>query len=299
MTFLTDPVGWWIEPFTSNPFMTKALAAGLLAVLTTSMVGTWVVLRSLNFLGDALAHGVLPGIAIAFIVGFDTGLGALAAAIVMVSAISFIPRISPLSEDTSIGVLFVGLLALAVVIMSSGAAAGSGDIDRFLFGSITGVQNTDLVRQAVVAVVAVGGAVVFYRAFFVMTFCEVQAEMARLRPRLTHGVLMALLAVTIVGSFQVVGSLLVMAFLIAPPATASMFLRRVPLIMVAAVLIGAVSVYVGLLLSYHHRLAGGATMALTAVAILFATMLIRALVHALRPVPPDDQLPVQMLADSR
>lgn len=299
MTFLTDPVGWWIEPFTSNPFMTKALAAGLLAVLTTSVVGTWVVLRGMSFLGDALSHGVLPGIAIAFIVGLDTGLGALVAAIVMAGAISFIPRISPLSEDTSIGVLFVGFLALAVVIMSSGAGAGAGDLDRFLFGSITGVQNADLVRQVVVAVVSVGAAVIFYRAFFVMTFCEVQAQMSRMRPRLTHGVLMALLAIAIVGSFQAVGSLLVVAFLIAPAATASMLVRRVPLIMTAAVLIGAVAVYVGLLMSYHHRLAGGASMALTAVAILFGTMLVRALVHALRPAPPSDQLPVQMIADSR
>ncbi len=299
MTFLTDPVGWWIEPFTSNTFMIKALASGLLAVLTTSVVGTWVMLRSMNFLGDALAHGVLPGIAIAFIVGFDTGLGALAAAIVMVSAISFIPRISPLSEDTSTGVLFVGMLALAVVIMSSGAGAGAGDLDRFLFGSITGVQNADLVRQVAFAAVSLGGALVFYRAFFVMTFCEVQAQMARMRPRLTHGVLMALLAVAIVGSFQAVGSLLVFAFLIAPGATASMLVRRVPLIMTTAVLIGAVAVYIGLLMSYHHRLAGGASMALTAVAILFGTMLIRALVHALRPAPPENQLPVQMLADSR
>ena len=299
MTFLTDPVGWWIEPFTSNTFMTKALAAGLLAVLTTSVVGTWVMLRSMNFLGDALAHGVLPGIAIAFIVGFDTSLGALAAAIVMVSAISFIPRISPLSEDTSTGVLFVGMLALAVVIMSSGAGAGAGDLDRFLFGSITGVQNADLVRQAAFAVLSLGGALVFYRAFFVMTFCEVQAQMARMRPRLTHGVLMALLALAIVGSFQAVGSLLVFAFLIAPGATAAMLVRRVPLIMTTAVLIGAVAVYIGLLMSYHHRLAGGASMALTAVAILFGTMLIRALVHALRPAPPENQLPVQMIADSR
>ncbi len=299
MTFLTDPVGWWIEPFTSNPFMTKALAAGLLAMLTTSVVGTWVVLRGMSFLGDALAHGVLPGIALAFILGFDTGLGALLAAIVMTSTISFIPRISPLSEDTSTGVLFVGFLALAVVIMSSGAAAGAGDLDRFLFGSITGVQNAELARQAVIAAVSVGVAVIFYRAFFVMTFCEVQAQMARMRPRLTHGVLMALLAISIVGSFQAVGSLLVFAFLIAPAATASMFVRRVPLMMAAAVLIGTVSVYVGLLMSYHHRLAGGASMALTAVVILFGAILIRALVLSLRPAPPEDQLPVQMLADSR
>lgn len=299
MTFLTDPIGWWIEPFTSNPFMGKALAAGLLAMVTTSVVGTWVVLRGMSFLGDALAHGVLPGIAIAFIVGFDTGLGALVAAIVMVGAITYIPRISPLSEDTSTGVLFVGFLALAVVIMSSGAGAGAGDIDRFLFGSITGVQSADLVRQLVIAVVSVGTAVVFYRAFFVMTFDEVQAEMAGLRPRLTQGVLMALLAISIVGSFQAVGSLLVFAFLIAPAATASMLVRRVPLMMVSAVLIGAVSVYFGLLMSYHHGLAGGASMALTAVVILFAAMLIRALVLALRPPPPEDALPVQMLVTNR
>ncbi len=299
MTFVSDPVGWWIEPFTSNSFMAKALAAGLLAMLTTSVVGTWVVLRGMSFLGDALAHGVLPGIALAFILGIDTGVGALVAAIVMAGAITYIPRVSPLSEETSTGVLFVGFLALAVVIMSSGAASGAGDISRFLFGSITGVRAADLIRQVVIAAVSVGTAVLFYRAFFVMTFDEVQAQMAGLRPRLTQGVLMALLAISIVGSFQAVGSLLVFAFLIAPAATASMLVRRVPLMMCAAVLIGTVSVYVGLLLSYHHRLAGGASMALTAVVILFATMLIRSLLLALRPAPAEDELPVQMLVSNR
>jgi len=299
VTFVSDPVGWWIEPFTSNSFMAKALAAGLLAMLTTSVVGTWVVLRGMSFLGDALAHGVLPGIALAFILGIDTGVGALVAAIVMAGAITYIPRVSPLSEETSTGVLFVGFLALAVVIMSSGAASGAGDISRFLFGSITGVRAADLIRQVVIAAVSVGTAVLFYRAFFVMTFDEVQAQMAGLRPRLTQGVLMALLAISIVGSFQAVGSLLVFAFLIAPAATASMLVRRVPLMMCAAVLIGTVSVYVGLLLSYHHRLAGGASMALTAVVILFATMLIRSLLLALRPAPAEDELPVQMLVSNR
>lgn len=298
MTFLTDPYGWWVEPFATNPFMGKALGAGLLAMATTAIVGTWVVLRGMSFLGDALAHGVLPGIALAFILGIDTGLGAIVAAMVMVGAISFIPRISPLSEETSTGVLFVGFLALAVVIMSSGAAVGAGSIDRFLFGSITGVQNADLVRQAVIAVLAVGTSVVFYRAFFVMTFDEVQAEIVGLRPRLMHGVLMALLAIAIVGSFQAVGSLLVFAFLIAPAATASMLVRRVPLMMMAAVGIGAVAVYVGLLLSYHHRLAGGASMALTAVVMLFATMAIRSLVLSLRR-PPEDALPTPLLVAER
>ena len=102
MEFLTDPVTWWIDPFTSNSFMRNALYAGLLVVLTTSVVGTWVVLRGMSFLGDALAHGVLPGIAVAFIIGVNTTIGAFVAALVMVLGINLIRNHSPLPEDASI-----------------------------------------------------------------------------------------------------------------------------------------------------------------------------------------------------
>jgi ABC-type Mn2+/Zn2+ transport system permease subunit len=270
--FLTDPAGWWIEPFTSNDFMRNALWAGLLAVLATSTVGTWVVLRGMSFLGDALAHGVLPGIAVAFIVGVDTSIGALVAALAMVGGISLIRSHTRLPEDTSIGVLFVGFLALAVVIMSSGSASYTGDLNRFLFGSITGIQTDDLLRQAVAAAISVVGVVVFYRAFLVMTFDETQARLLGLRPRLAHAALLVLLAVSIVASFETVGNLLVFAFLVAPPATATLLVRRVPLIMATAVGLGAVAVIVGLLVSYHHDTAAGASMALTAV-VLFLTSL--------------------------
>jgi len=272
MTFLTDPWGWWVEPFTANGFMRSALAAGLLAVLATSVVGTWVVLRGMSFLGDALAHGVLPGIAIAFVLGVDTTIGALVAALAMMAGISLIRSWSPLPEDTSIGILFVGFLALAVVILSSQSGSYTGDLNRFLFGSITAVSRGDLIGQAAAAAISVVGVVVFYRALLVMTFDEVQARLLGLRPRLAHGVLLVLLALSIVSSFRAVGNLLVFAFLIAPPATAILLVRRVPVIMVVAVVLGSASVIVGLLVSFHQGSAAGATMALSAV-VMFLVVL--------------------------
>lgn len=275
MDFLTDPWSWWVEPFTDNGFMRDALWAALMAVAATSVVGTWVVLRGMSFLGDALAHGVLPGIAVAFVIGVDTTIGALVAAAVMVAGINLIRARSPLPEDTSIGVLFVGFLALAVVIMSSDSGSYSGDLNRFLFGSITGIDDGDLIRQAIAATVAVVGVTVLHRAFLVMTFDETQARLLGLRPRLAHGALLALVAVSIVASFETVGNLLVFAFLIAPPAAAALMVRSVPRIMVAAVVIGAIAAVIGLLVSYHHDTAAGATMALVAVAAFLVALLAR------------------------
>ena len=289
MEFLTDPSGWWVEPFVDNVFMRRALWAALLAVLTTSVVGTWVVLRGLTFLGDAFAHGVLPGIAFAYIIGFSTTLGALAAALLMVAGVHLIRNFSPLSEETSIGVLFVGFLALAVVIMSSGAGAYSGDLTRFLFGSITGIDGGDLQRQAIAAAISVGCTVLLHRALFVATFDEAQAQLAEMRPKLAHAALLALLAIAIVSSFEAVGSLLVFAFLVAPAATASLLVRRVPRIMMTAVVLGAIAALVGLLVSYHHDTAAGATMALATVIMLLVTLAVTGVVRALRRPPPDQQ----------
>ena len=272
MEIFTDPLAWWVDPFVSNQFMRNALFAGVLAVLTTSSVGTWVVLRSMSFLGEALAHGVLPGIAIAFIIGGNTAAGALIAAIVMVLGVNLIRAHSPLPTDTSIGVLFVGFLALGVVIMSSQAGSYVGDLSRFLFGSITGVEAEDLVRQGVAAVITVGGALIFYRAFLVLTFDETQAQLLGLRPRLTHVALLVLIAIAVVASFEAVGSLLVVAFLIAPAATATMLLRRAPVIIGTAIGIGLLSVVVGLLVSYHYDTAAGATMALVAVSTFMVAL---------------------------
>ena len=278
MTWLTDPIAWWIEPFVDNVFMREALLATVLAVACTSVIGTWVVLRGLAFLGDALAHGVLPGIAIAWVIGIDTSIGAIIAALAMVGGVALIRQNSPLPDDVSIGVLFVGFLALAVVIMSAGAA--TGDLTRFLFGSINAVDGTDLARLGVVTAVVLVTVALGHRAFLVSTFDPLQARLGGLHPRATHLLLLALVALAIVASFETVGSLLVFAFLIAPPATASLLARRVVSIMALAVLLGCAASLVGLLVSYHHRAAAGGSMALANVIVFMVALVARRLVGA-------------------
>jgi zinc/manganese transport system permease protein len=197
----------------------------------------------------------------------------------MVLGVNLIRAHSPLPEDTSVGVLFVGFLALAVVLMSHHSAGYAGDLNRFLFGSIIAVDNGDLLRQGAAALVSLLGVALFFRAFLVLTFDETQARLLGLRPRLAHGVLLVLLTVSIVGSFEAVGSLLVFAFLVAPPASAALLVRRVPVIMMLSVGLGSISVVVGLLISYHAATATSATMALVSVAI-FVAVLVANSVHS-------------------
>jgi len=263
-------VDWLIDPF-SFDFMQRALAAGVLAVLTTSLVGTWVILRGLAFMGDALAHGVLPGIAVALLLGVHPMLGAAVAAVVMVGAISLVHRTTRLTEDTAIGLLFVGMLALGVIVISrSGSFAV--DLVAILFGDVLGTSWGDLVVQGVAAVIAVGGVVLFYRPLLVLSFNEQKAATLGLRPRLAHLLMMGLITVAVVTSFQTVGALLVFGLLIAPPATAVLVARRVPTVMVAAAVLGTVEVAAGLLISYHLDTAAGATMSGLAVAVFLLAL---------------------------
>ena len=261
---------WLTEPFQLE-FMQLALVAGILAVITTSVVGTWVVLRGLAFMGDALAHGVLPGIAIAFLLDVNLVLGAAAAAVVMIGAISFIHRTTSLSEDTSIGLLFVGMLALGVIIMSR-AQSFAVDLVGILFGQFLGTTATDVLVQAGAAVVALAGVTVFYRPLLALSFNEDKAEVLGLHPGRAHLVMMALITLAVVTSFQTVGSLLVFGLLIAPPATAALLVRRVPTMMVTAAALGSIEVFAGLLISYHLDTSPGATISGLSVAVFFATL---------------------------
>jgi len=263
-------VDWLTEPF-SYDFMQRALAAGVLAVLTTSVVGTWVILRGLSFMGDALAHGVLPGIAVAVLLDLNPVIGAAVAAVVMVGAISLVHRTTRLSEDTAIGLLFVGMLALGVIIISrSGSFAV--DLVAILFGDVLGTTWGDLALQGAAAVVALAGVTLFYRPLLVLCFNEQKAATLGLRPRLAHLLMMGLITLAVVSSFQAVGALLVFGLLIAPPATAVLLARRVPTVMVVAAALGVVEVAVGLLISYHLDTAAGATLSGLAVAVFFLVL---------------------------
>ena len=273
MSFLTEPF--------SNGFMVQALIAGVLAVITTSLIGTWVVLRGLSFMGDAMAHGVLPGIALAFIWDFDLTIGAAMSALVMIAGIEYVHRKARLSEDTAIGLLFVGMLAFGVIIMSR-APSFSGSLTGFLFGNILAVDRADLVVQGVAAAVTALAVVLFYRPFLVLSFNEDKAEVLGLRPRIAHSVMLALLTLAIVTSFRVVGNLLVFGLLVAPAATASLLVRRVPTMMVTAVIVGIATVVGGLLLTWYADTAAGASIAGASVAVFFLVLIFRQFAVAVR-----------------
>lgn len=251
--------------------MQQALLAGVLLSVLAAIVGTYVVLRGMAFIGDALAHGVLPGVAIASIVGAPVLIGAGVAAIAMITGIGVITTRSRLSNDTAIGLLFVGLLSLGVVLVSSSRRI-AGDLESILFGEFLGVDRTDLWMLAVSLVIAVVIVSLTSRALLVSSFDEDLAQAMGFGVKAHYFLLLGLVAGTVVVAFQAVGSLLVFGLLLAPAATGALVARRIGVMMAVAASVGIVSSYVGLLASYHLGWAAGASVVLSAVTIFFVVL---------------------------
>ena len=270
-------MNYFVEPFSSNDFMLLALVAGSLVSITCAIAGTFVVLRGLAFVGDALAHGLLPGIALALLFGFSGILGAAIGAGVMMGGVGIVERKLRLSGDTAVGLLFVGMLSLGVIITSR-SEAFVGDLTRILFGQLLGVDSTDIYWQIVALIVVGVIAYVCRRPFLLLTIDDGLTQTSGFSARLFHNVLLAIVGLTVVASFQTVGTLLVLGMLVAPAATGALFARRIESMMLIAATIGIASTYVGLLLSYHYDLAAGASIVLVAVAI-FA---VAATIHQVR-----------------
>ena len=267
---------WLLEPFALG-FQQRALLGGALAGLMSAVVGTWLVLRGMSFFGDAFVHGVVPGIAAAVVLDINPVIGAAVAALVMVLAIESVHRQTDLGEDTAIGLLFVGMLALGVVIMSR-LDTYSGSLTTILFGDALGVTGTDLIAQAVLAVIIVVAAMVLYRPLLALAFNPDKAELLGMRPKTTHAALLILIAAAVIGSYQSVGTLLVFGLLVGPPATAALLARTVPRMMAFAAIIALLSVWIGLTISYWLGTAGSATMALVPIVLFFIVLVGKRLV---------------------
>ena len=265
---------WLITPFTSNTFMLNALIAGILVSISCGVIGTFIVLRGLAFIGDALAHGVLPGIAVAILLGVPGILGAAAGAVVMIAGISLITRRTRLSSDTAIGLLFVGMLALGVVIVSR-SNAFTGDLVRVLFGEILGISRQSILIQLLATLVIIITCAVCSRPFLLLCFNPEQAQVSGFPVSLYHNIMLALVALTVIISFQTVGTLLVFGMLLAPAGAAALIARKVRTMMVWASLFGSLSVYAGLLASYYLNLAAGSSIVLTATFLFFIVFAVR------------------------
>lgn len=250
--------------------------AGAIAAVALALVGTWVVIRGMSFLGDALVHGVVPGIAVAILFDFNVLAGAIAAAGLMLAGINLVHRQTAFSEDTSIGLLFVGMLGLGVILISR-TDSYSGSLTSILFGDALGVTPSDIVLLSVLLAVTLLATLALYRPFLTLSFNEQKAQLLGMRPRLAHIALLALITVAIVGSFQTVGTLLVFGLLVGPAATAALLVKRVPAMMLLAAAVGVLSVVAGLIISYHADTSGSATMAVVPIGLFFATLTVRSL----------------------
>lgn len=260
-----------LAPLTYS-FMQRALVASVLVGGLCAIVGCYVVLRGMAFLGDALAHAILPGVAIAFLLGGDLFVGALVMGIVVALGIGYLSRGGRVREDTAIGIIFSGALALGVVLISS-AQSYQADLTHILFGNVLGVTNRDLLLTVGFGAGVLAAIVLLYKELLIFTFDPTFAATLKLPVRALRYLLMVLLAVTVVVSLQTLGVGLVAALLVTPPAAASLLTRRLPRMMIAAAAIGILASIIGLYVSYYLHVAAGASIVLTST-IIFGLVLI-------------------------
>ncbi|MCH7663089.1 MAG: metal ABC transporter permease [Chloroflexi bacterium] len=259
---LTEPLAY--------AFMARGLAAAVIVGVVCAMVGTYVVLRGMAFLGDALAHAILPGVAVGYMIGGGARAplfwGALIAAILASFGIGAVSKGTKVKRDTAIGIIFAGTFALGIAIISS-TGSYAVDLAHFLFGDILSVSSGDLWLTGILAGVVVVVILAFYKEFLVLSFDPILATTLRLPTKLLENLLLILIAVTIVVSLQTVGVALMVAMLVTPAATAFLLTRRMAVMMALAALIAAVSGVIGLYLSFYLEIASGAAIVLTTTAI--------------------------------
>ncbi len=265
---IVDPMGY--------PFMVRGLLAVVMVGIVCATVGTYVILRGMAFFGDALAHAILPGVAVGYLVSggargpvFWWGLGT---AVLTAIGIGVIGKGAQIKEDTAIGIIFSGMFALGIALISS-ARSYAVDLAHFLFGDVLGVSQADLWLTGVLGGVVLLTILALYKEFLVLSFDPVLAVTLRLPSSLLHYLLLILIALTIVVSLQTVGVALMVAMLVTPAATAYLLTRRLPTMMALSALIGALSGIVGLYLSYYVSVASGAAIVLVCTAFFLLTLL--------------------------
>jgi ABC-type Mn2+/Zn2+ transport system permease subunit len=267
-----NPLDWVLSPFQYN-FMRTAALAGALVGATCALLGVYVVLRRMAFIGDALAHTVLPGLVIAYLNRWNMTGGALAAGIITALGIGWLSRRREIREDTAIGILFTGMFALGILLMS--AVRSFRDFSHMLFGYIIGVTDDQLRLFAALALIIIVVLILLHKELELTSFDPIHAQVIGLRPDALRYALLALMALAVVGAIQAVGVVLTSALLIVPAATASLLTKRLPAMMALATLIAVISSLTGLLVSYHLDVASGAAIVLICIAIFLLVWVIR------------------------
>ncbi len=254
------------------PFMARGLLASLMVGTLCAVVGTYVVLRGMAFFGDALAHAILPGVAIAYLLGLNLVWGALAMGLLTAVGIGYLSRRGQVKEDTAIGVIFAASFALGVAILST-VQSYSVDLTHILFGNVLGVSEADLWLTAGLGAIALLAVALFYKELLVISFDPILAATLGLPLNALHYLLLLLIALSIVVSLQTVGVALMVAMLVTPAATAYLLTRRLWHQMIVAARIGAVSSVTGLYLSFYVNVASGPAVVLVCTAFFMLAVI--------------------------
>ncbi len=266
VNFVVGPLGY--------AFMVRGLIAAVMVGVVCATVGTYMVLRGMAFFGDALAHAILPGIAVGYLVGGGTqgifwwGLGA---GVLTSLGIGAVGKGAQVKEDTAIGIIFSGMFALGIALIST-MRSYALDLAHFLFGNVLGVSAADLWLTGLLGAVVLLTIFAFYKEFLLLSFDPLLAETLRLPANFLHYLLLVLVALTIVVSLQTVGVALMVAMLTTPAATAYLLTRRMGSMMALSALIGALSGVVGLYFSYYASVASGAAIVLVCTGIFLAAL---------------------------
>ena len=259
-----------LQPIQYDFIVRALMAAGIVGVVC-SILGVYIVLRGMAFLGDAMAHTILPGVVVAFLLGWPLAVGALIMGMLTALGIGALTERTALKEDTAIGVIFAGLFALGVAMLSL-RGNYSIDLAHFLFGNLLGVSSADLILTATLGSAVLLFIFLFYKEFLVLSFDPLLAETLRLPTRFLNYLLLILIAVTIVVALQVVGVALMLAILVTPAATASFLTRRLPSMMAVSAVIGVFSGVVGVYASYYLNIASGPAVVLVATLIFLIVL---------------------------
>jgi len=269
-------------------FLQKALVTSIMVGIVCGIIGSFIILRGMALMGDAISHAVLPGVAISYMLGINYFYGAILFGVLTAIGIGVVNQHSRIKSDSSIGIVFTAFFALGIILIAKAQTAT--DLTQILFGNVLSVRTSDMIMTIITGVIILIAVIVFYKELLVSTFDETMAAAYGLPTKLIHYGIMVLLTMATVASLQTVGVVLVVAMLITPAATAYLLTNRFWVMILLSTLFGSLSSVIGLYISFEYNLSSGAVIVLAAttlfiIAFIFSPkqgVLWRAL-HSRRP----------------
>ncbi len=250
----------FINDLFTYEYLMRALITAVVVGVLSGVIGSFIILRGLALMGDAISHAILPGVAISYMLGINYFIGAVITGVLAAVGISFVSQQSKLKSDTAIGIVFSAFFALGILLLMKAQTAV--DLTQILFGNVLTVPQSEMYLTIAVAVIVIGCIILFYKEFLITTFDETMAKAYGLNTKFYHYFLMLLLTLVTVVSLKTVGVILVVAMLITPAATAYLLTHKLSHMIILASSIGAISAFIGIFLSSTYNLSSGATIVL-------------------------------------